>query len=92
MMSSIRKRNRETVSEHASFAFEDNVILGTNIERLRTEQNYDIAKFAQVSGVGRPTIYEIERGEGDPKLSTIRKIANALDVGIIELFAPLKGE
>lgn len=73
---------------HAPLAFEDSVILGTNIERLRTEQGLDLQRFAQVAGVSRPTIYEIERGEGDPKLSTIRKIAEALDVSVAELFAP----
>lgn len=71
---------------HAVFAHEDFVILSTNIERIRNEQGMDVKKLAQVSGLVRQTIHDIEKLKGDPKLSTIRKIAEALGVSIGDLF------
>lgn len=82
-----RKMEHGTDRMHALFAFEDSVILATNIERLMAEQNYDKKKFAEVAGITRPTLLKLLRGEGDVKLSTIRKAASALGVSICELFS-----
>jgi transcriptional regulator with XRE-family HTH domain len=45
-------------------------------------------RFCYVSGVGVTTIIRIERNQVEPQASTIRKLANALDVEPHEL---LKG-
>ena len=88
MKKASRKSTRKSKPGHAPLAFEDNVILATNVERLRNEQGLDVKRFAQVAGVSRPTLYDIESAKGDPKLSSIRKVAEALDVSIAELFCP----
>ena len=58
-----RKMEHGTDRMHALFAFEDSVILATNIERLMAEQNYDKKKFAEVAGITRPTLLKLLRGE-----------------------------
>ena len=74
--------------EHAPLGLEEAYILGYNVERLRTKERMDITKFAQVSGITRPTIYKIESGEADPRLSYIRKLADALGVTVVDLLMP----
>lgn len=57
------------------------------------EQNYDKKKFSEVANIARPTLNKMLRGEGDMKLSTIRKAAAALGVKTADLFAaPPKSE
>ncbi|WP_165172607.1 MULTISPECIES: helix-turn-helix domain-containing protein [unclassified Adlercreutzia] len=74
--------------EHASLGLEEAFVLGYNVERLRKLAHMDIATFAQVAGITRPTVYKVERGESNLKLSYLRKIADALDVSVIELLTP----
>ncbi len=63
-------------------------ILGYNVERLRKQANMDKARFAQMAGITRPTLYKIERGESDLKLSYIKKLSLALGVSVVELLSP----
>lgn len=79
---------RGSMPGHATLGLEEAYILGYNVERLRKLSNMDIAKFAQVAGIARPTIYKIERGESDLKLSYIRKLADALGVTVVDLLTP----
>lgn len=44
-------------------------------------------QLAKMSGVSQSTITQIEKGKKDPSISTLRKIAEALDVHIAVLFA-----
>lgn len=85
MVTKSLQRRENTSSIHAEFAQEEAVIFGTNVERLRLKQKLDVAKFAQMAGVSRPTIYKIERGECDARLSLVRKIADALGVTVQDL-------
>lgn len=71
--------------EHAPFALEEAVILGTNVERLRLEAGMDISTFARVAGIALTTIYKVESGVSNLKLSYLKKIADALDVTIVDL-------
>lgn len=75
-------------AEHASLGLEEAFILGFNVERLRCAANMDIAMFARVAGISRPTVYKIEDGESDLKLSMLKKVASALDVEIVDLLTP----
>ena len=45
------------------------------------------AELAKMSGVSQSTIAQIEKGRKDPSITTLRKIADALDVHIAVLFA-----
>lgn len=68
-----------------AFPFEEAVVFGSNVERLRTAEGLSITKFCAMAGISRPTLYKIERGEGDPRLSMMRKIAKALGVEVGDL-------
>ena len=74
--------------DHASLGLEEAYVLGYNVERLRRRRGMDVSTFARVAGVTRPTVYKMERGEADPKLSYVRKVADALGVSVVDLLTP----
>lgn len=61
-------------------------IFGKRIELLRKKQNLSQEELAFRCELHRTYIGAIERGEKSPTLNTIEKIANGLNVEIIELF------
>ncbi|KAE9633701.1 helix-turn-helix domain-containing protein [Defluviitalea raffinosedens] len=65
-----------------------------NLQKIRTEKGYSIAKLSELSGVPKRTIEDMERREreGNPegKISTIIKLAEALEVTLDELCLPKK--
>ncbi len=68
------------------FPPEESVVFGNNVERLRTDEDLSKMKLCKMADISRPTLDAIERGSGDPKLSTMIKIAKALGVTVEELF------
>lgn len=59
--------------------------LGSNVERLRREQDLSKTTFAHMSGISRPFLNKIERGTSNPNLSYVQQLADALSVAPIEL-------
>jgi len=54
---------------------------GKLLKEKRTELRYTVTKLAQLSGVARQTISEIENGKvTNPKISTIQSICEVLEV------------
>ena len=58
-----------------------------NLKRLRAQRGWDVRTLAAESGVSTNTIRGIERGNGthavpDPLLTTVLKLAHALNVGV----------
>ncbi len=80
-------KNRLSRTKHAPFGFEEAYIFGYNVERLRRMANMSITTFARVAGISRPTVYKIEKGESDLQLSFMKKIADTLDVTVVELLS-----
>ena len=60
--------------------------LGTNLKRIRTKQSINKIEIAKTLGVDRSFVSNIENGKNNPTLSTIIKLAQALDVSVDELF------
>jgi transcriptional regulator with XRE-family HTH domain len=56
------------------------VRLGRVVRRLRSDAGYSQERFAAAVGVHRTSMSAIERGLYDVSLSTLEKIANALDL------------
>lgn len=77
--------DRKADSQHAILGIEEAYILGYNVERLRKLANLDIATFSRMSNISRPTLYKIESGESNLRLSNLKKIADALGVSIPHL-------
>ncbi|ELR72106.1 hypothetical protein C900_01848 [Fulvivirga imtechensis AK7] len=59
--------------------------LGVKIRKLREEKEYEQKAFAFDCDIGRTQLYMIESGKTNPRLLTLMKIAQGLDVSISEL-------
>ena len=62
----------------------DNILdrIGLNITLLREERGFTQEKLAELSGLHRAYIGQIERGEKNLGLRNLEKIAKALNVNI----------
>lgn len=61
-------------------------IFGKNVRTYRETRGFSQEKLAHLCGLHRTYIGSIERGERNISLGNIQKIANALQVKIIDLF------
>lgn len=57
-----------------------NSIISNNLKRLRAERNLSLSALSELSGVSKVMIGQIERGESNPTINTIWKIAHGLKV------------
>jgi transcriptional regulator with XRE-family HTH domain len=62
-------------------------IFGKHIRELRTAKGYSQEKLAEMASMHWTYLGGIERGERNPTLINIEKIATALDLSLSELFA-----
>jgi transcriptional regulator with XRE-family HTH domain len=61
-------------------------IIGDRIRLIRTDKGLSIEELAEKANVNTTNLGRIERGETIPKLDSIEKIVNALDITFEELF------
>ncbi|WP_255518206.1 helix-turn-helix domain-containing protein [Fulvivirga sp. M361] len=59
--------------------------LGAKIKRLREERGVDQKAFAFDCEIGRTQLYMIENGKTNPRLLTLMKIANGLEISLADL-------
>lgn len=59
--------------------------LGSKIKGLREEKGVDQKAFAFDCEIGRTQLYMIENGKTNPRLLTLMKIANGLEISLYEL-------
>lgn len=62
------------------------VQLGVRIKEMREAKGMDQKAFAFDCGIGRTQLYMIENGKTNPRLGTLLKIADGLEVPLLELF------
>jgi transcriptional regulator with XRE-family HTH domain len=62
-------------------------IVGGNLRRLRTRRGLSLEKLAQLSGVSRAMLGQIELGQSAPTINILWKIARALEVTFSALIA-----
>lgn len=65
---------------------EDSKKLGKNVRKIRTQNNITQEDVANILGVDRSFVSNIENGKNNPTLSTITNLAKALSVSVEELF------
>lgn len=65
-------------------------VLGDRIRLIRTERGFSIEELAEKADINTTHLGRIERGETIPKLDSIEKIINALEVSIEELFKNIR--
>ncbi len=57
----------------------NNIIAG-NLKRLRTERQLSLGRLSEMCGVSKVMLGQIERGESNPTINTIWKIATGLNL------------
>ncbi len=62
--------------------------LGRRLRRLREEAGLTQAELAQRAGVGRVTVARIENGRMYARTETLRRLARALGISLVDLLAP----
>ena len=63
-------------------------VLASNVYRLRKDRGLTQEQLAEAVGVRQPRIAEIERGDANPRLLTLSRLAFALGVPVAALLDP----
>ena len=61
-------------------------VFGTNLRKYREEKNISQEKFAEMSGLHRTYISDLERYQRSISLGNVQKIADALEIETYLLF------
>ena len=56
------------------------------IAQHRKARSWSLSELAKRSGVAKSLIWKLERGEGNPRIATLGKIAAAFDVALVVRF------
>ena len=62
------------------------------IQEIRKQKGISLSELSRRCGVAKSTLFYLELNATDPKLSTICKIAKALDVHAYSLFSCERGK
>ncbi|GAA0076615.1 XRE family transcriptional regulator [Clostridium sp. CTA-5] len=57
-----------------------NSIIAENLKTLRTERNLSLGQLAELSDISKVMLSQIEKGDTNPTINTLWKIANGLKV------------
>lgn len=68
-----------------SFLEEIHLVIAKNLKAFRESKKLSLEKVAELTGVSKTMIGQIERGESSPTITTIWKIANGLKVSFTSL-------
>ncbi len=61
-------------------------MLADNIKRIRKKSGFTLEKLARLANISNNTLVKIEMGMAkEPTITTIQKLADALDISIDEL-------
>lgn len=60
-------------------------IVGENLNRLRLERNLSLGRLAELTGISKVMLAQIEKGEANPSINTIWKVAAGLKVSYTAL-------
>lgn len=58
---------------------------GENLRKLRKAKGYTTREFANIADIAYSQVWVLESGQGDPSLTTLLAVAEALEVGLDEL-------
>lgn len=63
-------------------------IIACNLKRLREERNLSLGQLAELAGVSKVVLSQIEKGDSNPTVNTIWKITGALGLPYTSLLEP----
>ncbi|WJH29708.1 XRE family transcriptional regulator [Paenibacillus sp. CC-CFT742] len=69
-----------------------NVVLAQNLKQIREQRKLSLDKVAEMSGISKTMLGQIERGESNPSIATVWKIANGLKVSFTTLIHEPKSD
>ncbi|MBU2703363.1 transcriptional regulator with XRE-family HTH domain [Sporomusaceae bacterium BoRhaA] len=67
-------------------------IIGRNLYEIRKKKNYSLDKVAELTGVSKPMLGQIERGISNPSVALLWKIASGLNVSFSYFIEESKDE
>jgi XRE family transcriptional regulator, regulator of sulfur utilization len=63
------------------------LLIAQNLKRIREEKKLSFDKLAELTGVSKSMLGQIERGESSPTVATVWKISNGLKVSFTTLLS-----
>lgn len=69
-----------------------NKIIAENLKKLRTERNLSLGQLSLLSDISKVMLSQIEKGDTNPTINTIWKIANGLKIPYTSLLEQQKHE
>lgn len=67
---------------------EDELNVGEKLRTIRSQRNFSLRALAEKTGLSINTLSLIEKGKSSPSVSTLQRLALALDVPIADFFSP----
>ncbi len=67
-------------------------IIALNLKELRTERNLTLGQLSKISGISKAMLSDIEKGDSNPTINTIWKIAKGLNVPYTKLMDGIEKE
>jgi transcriptional regulator with XRE-family HTH domain len=67
-------------------------VFGRVLRRIRRERDLSQEALADMAGIARNHMSELERGRREPRLATLVRLADALGMGVGELLAHFDAE
>ncbi len=64
-------------------------VFGNRIRKLRREREWSQVYLAEVTGLSKTFICNLENGQKEPCLGTIKLLADGLGISLGDLFRPL---
>lgn len=61
---------------------------GALIKKFRTEKGLTQKELGEIIGISQSAIGQLEKNENTPKFSTLKRIADALDISVFDLIEP----
>ena len=65
-------------------------VIAWNLKKFRTERNLTLGQLSSVSGISKAMLAEIEKGNSNPTINTILKIANGLNIPYTSLMEEIE--
>ena len=65
-----------------------NMLIAKNLRALRERRGLSLDKLAELTGVSKSMLGQIERGEANPTITTLGKISSAMRVSFSDLVGP----
>lgn len=62
--------------------------LGAQLKTAREKKGYTLKQLSEISGLSIGFISQVERGQTDPSLSSLKNLATSLDLKLRDLFDP----